>query len=110
VGVLFDGAAEPDRDPRGRPLVDDDLLLLVNAWWDELSFTVPDGDWRTVVDTYTGTAHTGPAAEVAAAGPVVTVGPRSLVLLVCPQRDEPGSIEGPSTRTPALGIGGAPNG
>jgi hypothetical protein len=32
-GALYlDGTAAPDLDQRGRPLLDDDLLILVNAW------------------------------------------------------------------------------
>ena len=34
VAVHLDGTAAPDLDQRGRPLLDDDLLILANAWWD----------------------------------------------------------------------------
>jgi isoamylase len=82
VAVLVDGAAEPDRDAHGRPLWDDDLLLLVNGWWERLEFTLPPrGPWRPVLDSYAGTI----GEPVTAAGPVVSVGPRALVLLVRPQ-------------------------
>ncbi|HEY1967600.1 MAG TPA: glycogen debranching protein GlgX [Pseudonocardia sp.] len=84
VAVLMDGSAEPDRDQHGTPMLDDDLLLLVNGWWEELEFTLPaDGPWRQVLDTYAGTVDpTG-----AAAGPAVPVGARSLVLLVRARED-----------------------
>ena len=85
VGVLIDGDTHPDRDREGRPLLDDDLLLLVNAWWEELSFTVPAGDWRTAVDTSAGTADPRPADGLPAAGAAVRVGPRALVLLARPR-------------------------
>jgi glycogen operon protein len=80
VAVLVDGATEPDRDERGRPLLDADLLLLVNGWWQPLEFTLPAaGPWHTALDTYAGTAGTtGPPV-----GAVVPVGPRSLTLLAC---------------------------
>jgi isoamylase len=84
VGVMIDGDTYPDRDREGRPLVDGDLLLLVNAWWQELSFTVPAGDWRTVVDTFAGTADPGPIGGLPPAGTTVGVGPRALVLLARP--------------------------
>jgi hypothetical protein len=32
VALLVDGCAEPDRDERGRPMIDD-LLVLFNGWW-----------------------------------------------------------------------------
>jgi hypothetical protein len=32
VALYLDGTAAPDLDQRGRPLLDDDLLILVNAW------------------------------------------------------------------------------
>ena len=82
VAVLVDGVAEPDRDAHGRPLWDDDLLLLVNGWWERLEFTLPPrGPWRPVLDSYAGTI----GVPVTAAGPVVSVGPRALVLLVRPR-------------------------
>jgi isoamylase len=82
VAVLIDGSAEPDRDQHGMPMLDDDLLFMVNGWWEELEFTLPtDGAWRHVLDTYAGTIEpTGPPAATA-----VRVGPRSLVLLVRPR-------------------------
>ena len=36
LAVVLDGDGEPDRDADGLPLVDDDLLLLVNGWWEPL--------------------------------------------------------------------------
>jgi len=79
VAVLVDGSAEPDRDERGMPMFDDDLLFMVNGWWEELEFTLPtQGSWRRVLDTFDGTIEpAGPPI-----GPAVRVGPRSLVLLV----------------------------
>jgi isoamylase len=85
VGVLVDGAADPDRDQQGRPLVDDDLLLLVNGWWGPLSFTLPDGDWRLLLDTYDGTAHPTASRDLPSASPVVPVRERSLALLARPR-------------------------
>ena len=79
VAVLIDGSAEPDRDERGMPMLDDDLLFMINGWWEELEFTLPSaGSWRPVLDTFDGAI--GPAGPPT--GPAVRVGPRSLVLLV----------------------------
>jgi isoamylase len=82
--VYVNGAAEPDHDDQGRPLLDDDLLLLVNGWWQALDFTLPDlptGAWRRDLDT----ADPSVEAEAVPPGATVTVGPRSLVLLTSPR-------------------------
>jgi hypothetical protein len=52
-------SAAPDLDQRGRPLLDDDLPILANAWWE-----------RTTAVT---------------ASDPVTVGPRSLTVLRAPR-------------------------
>jgi glycogen operon protein len=81
VAVYLDGTDEPDRAADGSLLIDDDFLVLVNAWWEPLSFTVPvtrDGvTWHPAIDTYDPAA---PAVPLSAGKPV-TVGPRSIVVL-----------------------------
>ena len=79
ITVHLDGEHGPDRAEDGSPLVDDDLLVLVNGWWEPLAFVVPDigGDrrWTTVLRT-AGDAATGPfgkGATVTVAGQAVTV-------------------------------------
>ena len=56
LGVYLDGSDAPDIATDGRPLVDDDFLVLVNAWWERLEFVVPDGRprlaWRAEIDTF----------------------------------------------------------
>jgi glycogen operon protein len=79
VAVLIDGSAEPDRDDRGMPMLDDDLLLLLNGWWEELEFTLPAaGPWRPALDTFDGTIETAASPT----GTTVRVGARSVALLV----------------------------
>jgi glycogen operon protein len=85
VAVYLDGADEPDEDADGTLLVDDDFLVLVNAWWEPVEFTVPavreiTQDWRTELDSY------DPEVPVAGeaprhAGDRVIVRPRSLQVL-----------------------------
>ncbi|MGB8019760.1 MAG: glycogen debranching protein GlgX [Candidatus Nanopelagicales bacterium] len=41
VAVFVDGSVAPDRDPVGRPLLDQDLLVLVNGHPDPVDFTIP---------------------------------------------------------------------
>ena len=85
VGVYLDGADAPDEAADGTLLVDDDFLVLVNAWWEPVEFTVPKvrpvrQDWLTELDSY------DPAAPAAAeqprhAGDRVQVRSRSLLVL-----------------------------
>jgi isoamylase len=83
IGIYLDGSDDPDRAQDGTPLVDDDFLVLVNAWWEPLDFTVPttrtDARWRAEIDTYDPEA-TAKAAE-RGAGDKVTVGPRAIAVL-----------------------------
>ncbi|MGD8151344.1 glycogen debranching protein GlgX [Ornithinimicrobium sp. Y1694] len=55
VIVFLNGEAIPDKDERGRPVVDDHFLLLFNGHHEAVPFTVPSGidatTWRVVVDT-----------------------------------------------------------
>jgi isoamylase len=83
LAVYLDGSDDPDRAQDGRPMVDDDFLVLFNAWWEALDFVIPatrDGlVWLAEIDSY------DPAASGAApkrrAGDRVTAGPRSVVVL-----------------------------
>jgi isoamylase len=87
VVAYLDGTRDADRDARGRPILDSDLLLVVNGWWEPLTFTIPDvgspRSWRREVDTFTGTiasARPGGSAKLPA-GASLCVEPRSIVLL-----------------------------
>jgi isoamylase len=55
VGMFLNGDAIPDPDARGERVVDDSFLVLFNAHYETLPFTVPDrgwGDhWVVVLDT-----------------------------------------------------------
>ena len=86
VAIYLDGSDDPDRSDDGTLLLDDDFLVLVNAWWQPLDFTVPATraglTWQTCLDTYD---PSRPAAGLGA-GDLVTVGPRSIVVLLGPAR------------------------
>ncbi len=41
VSLYLDGVAEPDVDRDGVPMVDDDLLILINGWRDPVDFEIP---------------------------------------------------------------------
>jgi isoamylase len=78
VALFIDGATDPDVRADGMPLIDDDFLILVNSWWQPLSFTVPDDlrirRWDTACDSF------DPARKPAVTQEL-TVGPRSVVVL-----------------------------
>ena len=90
VIAYFDGSKDPDRDNRGRPITDDDLLLLVNGWWEPLTFTIPaieepadpsSRQWQVELDSYAATLdERGNLPALGASGNLV-VGPRSVTLL-----------------------------
>ena len=87
LAVYLDGSDDPDHAEDGTPLVDDDFLVLFNAWWEPLDFIVPgvrDGQrWRAEIDTYDpAAAATTPQRQ---AGDRITVGPRSVIVLRGPR-------------------------
>ncbi|MFC5949814.1 glycogen debranching protein GlgX [Pseudonocardia lutea] len=86
VAIYLDGRDAPDRDAAGRAQLDDDFLVLVNAWWEPVPFTVPptrDGQvWQPEIDTFA-PAETERHGK-RATGDALTVGPRSVVVLRAP--------------------------
>jgi len=79
-GLLIDGRCADDVDERGRPIVGDTLLLLLNAAARSRAFTLPEldrpGTWRVALNTATPTG----AREQTPRGRTRLV-PHSLVLL-----------------------------
>jgi glycogen operon protein len=83
ITIYLDGRDCPDRGDDGKPLIDNDFLVLVNSWWEPLDFVVPPTRagqrWRVELDTFE------PGSEAARgeliAGQTHRVGPRSLVVL-----------------------------
>ena len=90
LGIYLDGSDDPDRAQDGRLLLDDDFLVLVNAWWEPLDFTIPPirpgQAWHPEIDSYDPDRATGPQAQDRRqAGDRVTLGPRSVVVLSGPR-------------------------
>jgi isoamylase len=89
VALYLDGSDDPDRAADGTLLLDDDFLVLVNAWWEPLDFTLPgtraQAAWHDEIDSYdpAAPARSGPADR--RAGDSVTVGPRSVIVLSSPR-------------------------
>jgi glycogen operon protein len=78
IALYIAGSTDPDVDPDGTPLIDDDFLLFVNAWWEPLTFCVPPSlvlhGWKIVCDSYD-------PARTGAIKLQVDVGPRSAVVM-----------------------------
>jgi isoamylase len=89
IALYLDGSDDPDRAADGTPLLDDDFLVLVNAWWEPLEFVLPKtrdrAAWHVEVDTYDLTPPAGSATAVRDSGDRVDLRPRSLVVLSNPR-------------------------
>jgi glycogen operon protein len=83
LGFYLAGRAIDEQDERGRPLIDDDLLILMNAHHEPVPFTLPafeaTAHWHVVLDTYQDSA---PASEGFGGGEVYPLQGRSLALLM----------------------------
>jgi len=77
LGLLLLGKQLAERDDRGKPVEDDDLLLLLHAGDAPIEFKLPDDGWHLVLDT----AAPGRAHVPNAANPYY-LQPRTLALLV----------------------------
>jgi len=84
VVAHVDGTVAPDQDERGRPELDDDLLIAINGWWEEVEVTVPaigrPAHWMLEFDTY------GPSpVGTTVAGETFPLRPRSVAVLRAPR-------------------------
>ncbi len=87
LALYLDGSDAPDRAEDGSSMLDDDFLVLFNAWWEPLNFALPRTRdrmvWRAEIDSYEPAAMAaGPERQ---AGDQVVVGPRSVVVLRGPR-------------------------
>jgi isoamylase len=76
LGVFLNGNGIREPDAQGRPSRDDSFLLLFNAHWEPVRFTIPGElarDWQVEIDT------DGDLPE--AVDDAIVVGPRALVVL-----------------------------
>ncbi len=83
LGVYFAGGTLPETDWRGRHLTDDNLLLLINAYYEDIAFTLPKFNehhhWDVLLDTLNDIGT--PKISRYKVGQAYPVGGRSLVLL-----------------------------
>ena len=81
LAFYLDGVSQPDVD----------LYVMINAYWEDLTFTVQEGQtgqWRRVIDTALDSPadFCEPGAEVLLTSPAYLVRGRSVVALVRPRR------------------------
>jgi isoamylase len=89
VALFLNGSAIPGRDDRGRRIVDDWFLVILNAHDDEIDWTLPDHRverLQVVLDT----AGRHEEGLTVTAGKALTVAGRSCVLLVATEVAPPG--------------------
>ncbi len=81
IAMVISGTLDADLDDAGLPLLDDDLAILLNAWWEPVSFALGWADGRPVViesDSY----DPARAGTTVGAGSLL-VRPRSVALVRC---------------------------
>lgn len=83
LGMILNGEAMDEYDERGQRIRDDIFLLIVNSYWDEVSFMLPGEveatEWSLVVDTSSGTIEKGTLHPAQSS---LVVEGRSLLMLV----------------------------
>src|SRR5579875_3533719 len=88
LGVFVNGAAIPEPDVHGRPILDNSFFLVLNAWDQELDFTLPPSrwseSWEVVLDTAEPSVPSPGAADLRPAGAVIKVGGHRLLVLESP--------------------------
>ena len=77
IAMVVSGTLDADLADDGTPMLDDDLAVLINAWWEPETFVPTWAGGPTVIES---DSHDPERAGTKADGAVV-VGPRSVVLL-----------------------------
>ena len=90
MGVRLAGDIINELDERGEPITGDTLLLLLNAHWERIDFTLPETrpehSWQTMIDT----ADPAMQPQVLVGGEKYVIQGRSLALLRTTLREEAG--------------------
>ncbi len=87
LAVYLNGDELPGRDAHQEQMKDDTFLILFNAYWEEIDFSLPPGEWgeswNTVLDTALEQPFCDPSeSTVYAAESSVSVAGRSVMVLV----------------------------
>ncbi|MCA0330605.1 MAG: glycogen debranching protein GlgX [Actinobacteria bacterium] len=88
IALHLDGQDDPDLADDGSPMLDDDVVVMVNGWWEPLDIVVPAVgeavEWHVVLDTADPDAGLPGHELTYAPGAPVTLAGRSLVVLLGP--------------------------
>ncbi len=88
IGLRLAGDAISEVDERGRPIVDDTILIILNAAEEAAAFRLPNHGrhgWQLLVDTVADRIPPSDPPETHAGGTVLEVSPRSAVVLLQPR-------------------------
>jgi glycogen operon protein len=92
MGMRLAGDVMNEVDERGEPIVGDTLLLLLNHYWEEMPFALPETKegqvWETMIDTRDDDAP----QRICRGGESFPLFGRSLTLLRAVERDEAGDV------------------
>ncbi|GAB4024931.1 glycogen debranching protein GlgX [Spirosoma gilvum] len=84
IALFIDGLRVTEQTEDGQDIGDEQLLWILNAYWEDIPFKLPKIDrkralWEVLVDTTAGQIH--PNGEPVKGGNTITVGARSSMLL-----------------------------
>ena len=84
LALFIDGLRVNEQTEDGQDVGDEQLLWILNAYWEDIPFKLPKIDrkrasWEVIVDTTSGQVH--PKGEPVKGGSTITVGGRSSMLL-----------------------------
>jgi glycogen operon protein len=91
IAVYLDGTDAPDEAEDGTPLVDDDFLILVNAYWEPVTFTITPlrespQTWFVELDSYDPAVSPTRVFPLHTGDPAIAR-PRSLTVLRAPRAE-----------------------
>ena len=109
LGLYLPGSATNEDDERGRPIVDDDFVLLLNSHHEPIPFVLPrlqaGNAWRVVLDT-TRSSTVNDALFHGAEQFTLQVGSLALLTRVKTDAATAKTVDGLITASPALNPGG----
>ena len=80
IAMVVSGTLEADLDDDGMPMLDDDLAVLINAWWEPVTFQL---GWANGTPSVIESDSYDPSRSGTKVDGSVVLGPRSVVLLRC---------------------------
>jgi glycogen operon protein len=101
LGMLLGGASIDVRDPRGRPIIDNTFLVLLNAHYEPVPFILPglrDVEWEVVMDTSRDPSFVA-SGEILESAAIYDLRDRSVALFQLKEGSEGAAAANPAWRT-----------